>query len=136
MSRKLLQQLYPPNGCEVRRVVAWTLIAYGMVRLLQLPAAGHEVLTIAPGLVYGWLKVIVGIALLLTNYKRRLTWLGRIVAVFTFSLCVTMAIDSYPIWNGVATYALLGLFTLSGITSRSECDNDKSKEYFTETPSS
>jgi hypothetical protein len=118
---RLWRWLQPPHGCQVRRAIAWTLIAYGMVRVLQLPAAGHEALTMLPWFAYGWAKIVIGVLLLVTNGKYRINWSGRVVAAIAFALCVTLAIDSYPIFNGVVTYTLLALFTIMEVASRNDC---------------
>jgi hypothetical protein len=121
MLRLIWQHIKPPSGCEVRRVIAWTLLAYGIVRVLKLQSAGHEVLTLLPWWMYGWSKILIAIALLITNQRYRTTWIGRIVATTAFALCVALVVDAYPVWNGMMTYVLLALFLITEVVTTHDC---------------
>lgn len=89
--RKLL---LPPHGSDVRRMVAFLMLAVGVPRLgfadLFLRFA---TLNLLPTQVYGVAFTVLGI-LLLATLPRRLVWQGRIVAVFAFGGYVTLIVDS------------------------------------------
>ncbi len=111
----------PPQGCDIRRYVAIGLIGFGLIRLLNLPAAGHETLAWLPFQAYGASKIILGLALLLTNGKRRLTWYSHMVAALTIAFCAMTAVDSLPYVNGSWVYILPIWALLGEAGSRNEC---------------
>lgn len=84
--------LYPPSGKEVRRLVAILTLAVGFPRLSFV----HDLFPFAPQRfgepeMFGVLCTIVGLLLLVTAYKWRLTILGRLVAVLGFVTWITLA---------------------------------------------
>ena len=125
MVRRLLRGVWevgrPPHGCDVRRYVAFSLLGFGLIRMLHLTAAGQVALSWLPGEAYGGIKVGLGLALLLTNGRRRLSWCGYAVAWLTLAFCAMAAADSWPITNGMWIYMLLGWAMLGEAASRHEC---------------
>jgi hypothetical protein len=111
----------PPHGCGVRRYVALGLIGFGLIRLLRLPAAGSVALSWMPFEAYGLIKVGIGVALLATTGKRRLTPAGYAAAWVGLAFCAMAAADSLPYLNGAWLYALMCWALLGEAASRHEC---------------
>lgn len=116
--------LVPPHGCEVRRLVGWLLIAFGVIRLLRLPAAGEVSFAwlmdvpfwVAPGI-----KALVGAGLLASNGPWRLRWPGLAMTALACAYCAVLARASWPSWNGMMIYALFVVVLLAEAGSRHEC---------------
>jgi hypothetical protein len=117
----LWRTVKPPYGCDIRRYVAWSLLGFGLIRLLHIPAMGNTALSWLPLEAYGGVKIAIGIALLATNGKRRLTWYGYGSAIIAVIFCGMAAADSVPVFNGVWIYLLLVWALLGEVTSRHEC---------------
>jgi len=97
MNAKCWWWLIPPGGVEVRRLVAWLTLAAGLPRLPLLA----DLFAFAPlryfqPSVYGVLLTALGVALVITSYRGRLAWYGRLTAAV-----------------GVAAWAMLAAATLS-----------------------
>ena len=113
----------PPTGSRVRKLTAWLLAGWALVRLLGFPVAGELRLDLAfalPNWVIPSIQLLLAALLLLTNYRQRLTWYGRAVACLSFAHCLALARASYPIWNGVVPYWILALVMLGEAGSRHE----------------
>lgn len=85
--RRVRRYLAPPHGPQVRRLVAWLTLAVGLPRLpLPWPTDGPAFapLRFLPPEAYGVLMTALGVALMVTAYRGRLSVVGRLVAAAGF----------------------------------------------------
>jgi len=81
MSDRLIALLRPFRGEDVRRICGFVTLAVAIPRLpLWDTPPLFSPLTIFPPVVFGWLALALGIALLVTNGPRRPMFSGRLVA--------------------------------------------------------
>ena len=114
----------PPRGCEVRRMIGMLLVLFGMIRLLQLPAAGVIDLDWLLALPFGVapaIKLVIGAALMLTSNGQRLRWPGVATTVVACVYCIVLCRASLPSVNGAAIYAMFAYALLGEAGSRHEC---------------
>lgn len=82
----------PPHGCEVRRLAAALTLAVGVPRLpifAQTPT--FDPLRFVAPWVYGVMLTALGLALLVTSYRGRLSVPGRLTAALGFAAWVMLA---------------------------------------------
>jgi hypothetical protein len=111
---RLLYAVRPFRGEDVRRIAAYFTLGVALPRLPLWPGAAPTVnpLRFLPPEVFGWITLILGIALLLTNGRQRHRFRARLVAfvgllVWAFLAGATNSATSFIIDITVA-YALLG----------------------------
>lgn len=84
--------LMPPRGNDVRRLVAWITLAVAIPRLPFVPSSPVVYpLGILPQATFGWLCLVVGVALWATCGRWRLRARGRIVALLALLLWSVLA---------------------------------------------
>lgn len=110
--------LAPPCGVQVRRLLAWMMLAAGVPRLPGL----SDVLPVGrlragdPEMM-GVVLLLVGVLMLATCYRWRLTLFGRMTAALSFACWVTLAAvttsaTSFMVDLGMAACALAEVWTL------------------------
>lgn len=107
--------LRPPRGRDIRRLMAFMALVIGVPRLDVFGTFAPRFLTgnFIPAQVSGVLLTVLAIGLLATLNKR-LTWYGRLIAVFLCSLHATMGVDALSasitsaLIEFLIAYALLG----------------------------
>jgi hypothetical protein len=116
--------LHIPNGCDVRLGIGWLLVAFGLIRLLNLPVAGDvtfDWMVQTPHWVLPGIKMALGLALLATADGTRLRPVGRAVAVLACAYCCILVRASAPSANGMLVYGAFALSLLAEGAERHEC---------------
>lgn len=84
--------LKPPHGCQVRRLTAALTLAVGVPRLpVFATAPSVDLLRFVAPWVYGVMLTALGLALLVTSYRGRLSLAGRLTAALGFAAWVMLA---------------------------------------------
>lgn len=116
--RWLRRYVCPPSGVQVRRLLAWMLLAAGAPRLPgladRLPSGGFRV---GEPEMFGVALTAVGLLVLATCYRGRLRPVGRLAAGLAFVCWVTLATvtlsaTSFLVDVGMALCALAEVWTL------------------------
>jgi hypothetical protein len=113
MKSEVIGLLRPFRGPDVRRMCAFFTLAVAIPRLpLWETAPMFSPLTILPPAAFGWITLVLGVALLATNGPRRHLFYGRLVAfvglvVFGILTGATTSVTSMIINVGVM-WAMVG----------------------------
>lgn len=114
MIRQVRCWLRPPRGDDVRRLLALLTLAVALPRLPIWPGPAIVYpLRLLPQEAFGWLTLVVGIALLLTSCNgQRLQLPGRLTSVLAFATWLTLAAATSSATSLLVdlaiAYALLG----------------------------
>ena len=113
-ANRLLQALRPPRGRDVRVICALFTLAVALPRLPVWPGITPSVnpLTILPPEMFGWLTLLLGVALLATAGRWRTHVAGRLVAfvgllIWALLAGATASITSMLI-DIIICYAMIG----------------------------
>jgi hypothetical protein len=113
-AKRLLQALRPFRGRDVRVMCAMFTLAVALPRLPLWPGAQPTVnpLRLLPPEVFGWICLVLGIALLLTSGRWRCRFVGRSVAfagllVWALLAGATTSATSFLI-DIIIAYAMFG----------------------------
>lgn len=116
----MIEKITPPYCGRVRLVVAAITLTVAIPRLPFLAPVNVAELGFFVPAVYAYILLPLGVALVVTSYRWRLHWVGRLMAVLGFAAWVTLAFAASSV-TSIAINIIMAVLMFLEIVDHHDC---------------